>query len=63
MGELKGVDIIIIIMVLGLLALCIWNLIRDRKAGVPSCGAKSCASCGMSCTCALGARKKTVDVK
>ena len=54
---MKGIDIIILALVAALVAVCIWNLYRDKKAGVPSCGAKSCSSCGLSCTCGLGARK------
>ncbi len=49
-------DVIILVLVIGLIALCIRNLINDRKSGVPSCGAKSCSGCGVSCTCALGSK-------
>ena len=47
-------DIIIIALIAGLVALCVRSLIKDRKAGVPSCGAKSCSGCGLSHTCSLG---------
>ncbi len=41
---------IIILSIVGLIMfLCIRSLIKDKKAGVPSCGAKSCSGCGGSC--------------
>ncbi|MBQ3375302.1 MAG: FeoB-associated Cys-rich membrane protein [Erysipelotrichaceae bacterium] len=57
MAGINMIDVIIIALVIGLLALCALSLIHDRKAGIPSCGAKSCSSCGLSCTCRLGSRK------
>ena len=56
MGELKSIDYIILGIIVAVMALCIWNLIRDRKRGVPSCGAKSCAGCGLAAAC-TNARK------
>ena len=38
-------DLVILALVILLIAVCIRNLLNDRKAGVPSCGARSCAHC------------------
>ncbi len=41
---------IITLLCIGLLIyICVRNLINDKKSGVPSCGAKSCASCLGKC--------------
>ena len=38
-------DLVILALVILLIAFCIRNLLNDRKAGVPSCGARNCAHC------------------
>ena len=42
-------DLLIIVLIGLLMYVCIRSLINDRKNGVPSCGAKSCSSCGVQC--------------
>ena len=56
MAQFNIADAGIMMLVALLISLCVRNLINDRKAGVPSCGAKSCSGCA-GCRMALQKRQ------
>ena len=44
------VNIVIILMIAGLVALCIKSLIDQKKSGLPACACgKNCAHCALKC--------------
>lgn len=45
---MNGVDIILIVLIVGIVIAAIFALRRNKKHGRPCCG--DCASCGQSCT-------------
>ena len=51
-------NILIIAAVLGIVALVIFSMVRDKKTGRSSCGC-GCANCAMAGKCHPVAKKKT----
>ena len=51
-------NIIIIVLLAALLSLCVRSLIRQKKAGLPSCACgKNCATCALRCQHSLPQHK------
>ena len=42
--------VVVVVIIIGVVALAVFSIVRDKKKGKCSCG-NSCSSCGMSGAC------------
>lgn len=55
---MKLIDIVIMALVLLLIYACASSLLKARKSGIPSCGAKGCSGCSGNCALMMQKRNQ-----